>query len=248
MKKNAQKILVALYKPRAEVLTTLDISKLRKVVPDLTETGYRSLLLYMSNKDYIFREKVLDTNAVGITELGQRSLTAIFPALDRSWDTWKGEWVVMLFLSAPKTDPHFRYLRSLLIQEKAFPITRGVYLTARSFSDKILREIEVSYPKSIALLSVNSWLKGVDRPLIFSYYGITGLVESYSGVSKEIDLLLEKKAQNKDSFNQSKFDLISVIDRLLDCLRQDPGFHKFYFPDMPGGAEVIRKMQSLITL
>lgn len=248
MKKNAQKILLALYKSRAEVPTTLDVSRLRKVVPDLTETGYRSLLLYMSNKDYIFRERILGSTSVGITELGQRSLTAIFPALDTSWDTWKGEWVVLLFLTAPKTDLHFRYLRSLLIQENALPITRGVYLTARSFSDKILREVEVSYPKSIALLSVNSWLKGVDRPLIFSYYGITGLVDSYSGISKEIDLLLEKKAQNKDSFNQSKFNLVSVIDRLLDCLRQDPGFHKFYFPDTPGGAEMIRKMQSLIAL
>lgn len=248
IKKNAQKVLLTLFTPQHERSLVTPVEKLQQVTPDLTESGYRSLLLFLEGKKLIYREKVFGHVSVGITDEGRRTLTALFPSLQNKWQTWQGTWMVLVFLQAPKTDSHFRYLRSLLLAEQAIPLSRGVYLTADSFSQRLLLECQSLYPQSVAIFSVHRWEMGLDRPLIINYYDLAAKAEAYSSTGNQLNQLLGKNQLNKNSTNQLKNHISPLIDRFLIFLREDPGFIKHFFPDTPDASEIIAKLQKVIAL
>lgn len=248
IKRNAQKILLTVFTSQQQSPLVVSSDKLRLVVPDLTETGYRSLLLFLINKDLLFREKVFGAVSVGITDQGRKALISLFPALDDRWQVWNGQWMVLVFLEATKTDPHFRYLRSLLLQEQALVLSRGVYLAAGSFSHRIMQECESLYSSAVAVFSVDTWYRGLNRPLIVNYYDLTAKVEVYSGISGDVSQLLGKVMQNKNSTDQQKTNISSIIDRLIDSLREDPGFIKYFFPDVPGVTRILSDLQKIINI
>jgi len=248
VKKNTQKILLALYSNSQEPPVVTPVDRLAVVVPDLSPSGFRSLIMFLETKQLIYRQRVLSTVSVGITEEGRRVLTALFPALQTRWRQWQGNWMVLVFLKAPHSDPHFRYLRKLLLSEQSIVFTRGVYLAPDSFSPRIIHECQSLYSKSVSLFSVEKWLMGLDRPQVISYYDLTAKIESYSGISKEIDQLLIKHTYKKGLNNQLKNNISSLFDRLVDSLREDPGFSRFYFPGTPEVNKIISGLQQLLIL
>ncbi len=248
IKKNAQKLLLALFTDPNKTSVMLPITGLRHLVPDMSEGGYRSLLLFLERKNFLFREKVFGSVSVGLTEEGRNALLSQFPALDERWRSWNGRWMVLIFLEAPKSDPNFRYLRQLLLAEKSLVLSRGVYLAAGSFSNRVLMETKQLYHQSVAILSAETWHIGLQRPLIVSYYDLTSRVESYSGFSKEVTRLLEMSDAAKKLNNQQKSALCSLFDRVVDSLRDDPGFTSYYFPDYPGISPLIAQLQKVIML
>jgi hypothetical protein len=161
---------------------------------------------------------------------------------------WNGKWMMLVFLDATNADPHFRYLRSLLVQEQSLVLSRGVYLAAGTFSGRIMQVCESLYPTAVAIFSVDTWHRGVDRPLIVNYYDLTAKAEILSGISDNLVELLDRINQNKESTNQQKTAVSSIIDRFVESLRENPGFMSHYFPDVPGVMDIISKIQQVINL
>ena len=246
IKKNAQKLLLALYTPQESPAVLLPTESLRLVVPDMSSSGYRSLILFLQQKHLLFTEKLLGKVSVGITEEGRNVLTGLFPALNKDWSSWNGEWMVLIFLTAPKSDPGFRYLRQLLREEKSLALSRGVYLAAGSFSHRILIETKQLYHQSVAILSARQWHSGFERPVVVTYYDLASRAEVYSGISGEISRLLLMKHGDKELTYQQKTRFSSIFERLLDSLREDPGFTSFYFPDTPGVLSILSQFQKVI--
>jgi DNA-binding transcriptional regulator PaaX len=214
----------------------------------MTESGYRSLLLFLERRQYLFREKIFGAVSIGITDEGRKAVLALFPALAERWASWNGQWMMLVFLDAPKSDPNFRYLRQALLAEKSLPLSRGVYLAADSFSDRVLTESKQLYSHSVAILSAERWLVGFERPLIVKYYDLTSRVETYSGISDEVCRLLGLIEAGKKLTDQQKTKFGLLFERYIDCLKDDPGFTSYYFPDSPGVLNLLHKAQQILKL
>lgn len=248
IKKNAQKLLLALYAQPDQHQVTISVHKLRYLVPDMSEGGYRSLLLFLERRNFLFRERVFGSVAVGITEAGKEALIRLFPALDRSWNSWNGQWMVLVFLNAPKSDPNFRYLRQLLLSEKSLALSRGVYLAAGSFSNRILMETKQLYNQSVVILSADKWHWGLERPVIVKYYDLASRAEVYSGIGSELRRLLSISEVGKKLTDQQKSAISSIIERFAESLKEDPGFTSHYFPGVPGAIDLVSQIQKVISL
>lgn len=265
MKKNTQKLLLALYSNSnalsAKIRTKsedgnklviasggrIKLSNLNIVLSNLTEGGKRSLLHFLKKSSLINSERVLGTTSVGITQHGIKALEDQFPALSPKWDAWEGSWDCLVFVKAPKTDMQFRYLRGLLVSEGAIPISRGVYTSPFSFSEKVTLECEQLYRDSILLFSVGSWKIASFRSLIIEKYGLLDTVESYSGISSDVSRLLTSLDTNKRLTNRHKIELNLVYDRLIDILIEDPGFCGHYFNEVPNVKEMLSKLNFIIS-
>lgn len=248
MRSNAQKILLALFPIQTDRQLMLSTAQLRRVVPDLTEGGFRSVLLYLQNKHWLYKEQAGRRSFLSITDAGQRALIAKFPALNPKWEQWQGEWQALVFLEAPKGDRQFRYLREQLKNEYALPLSRGVYLMAGEFSDKFIQESVTLYEQSVMIFSVGKVKLGELRPIVTSYYDLTSLAAVYSSISGTASQLLIKNNQQNELNDKQKVQLSSIIDRLVNCLTDDPGFINFYFPGLAGVRQLLPQVQQIIML
>lgn len=225
----------------------IKLSNLNIVLSDLTEGGKRSLLHLLKKSGLINSERVLGSTSVGITQHGIKALEDQFPALSPKWDMWQGSWDCLVFVKAPKSDSQFRYLRSLLVAEGAISISRGVYASPISFSEKVTRECEQMYRESILMFSVGSWKIASLRSLIIDKYGLLDTVESYSGIINDVTRLLTVVDAKKRLTDRYKTELNLVYDRLTDILTEDPGFCRHYFNEVPNAKEILYKLNSIIS-
>lgn len=248
MKKNAQKILLCLYSFSKNDLVLLKSSQLRLCVPDMTEGGFRSLLLFLERKDLLVRESLPGAQYFSLTDKGREALKAKFPALNPKWEQWQGQWYAMTFLKAPATDSQFRYLRQLLVADHALPLTRGVYLSAGNFSPQVLSTCSTLYQDSVVIFSVAAWEFGLDRPIIVKYYDLASVASVYSSIGNSIDQLLEIFNNSKTRTNQQKINIDTVIDRLWSGLKEDPGFTSYYFPGLLDVSSILKKIYLLLKL
>ncbi len=225
----------------------IKLSNLNIVLSDLTEGGKRSLLHVLKRSGLINSERVLGTTSIGITQHGIKALEDQFPALSSKWDEWQGSWDCLVFVKAPKSDKQFRYLRALLVAEGAVSISRGVYASPFSFSEKVTQECEQMYRDSILMFSVGKWKIASLRSLIIDKYGLLDAVESYSGISDDVSRLLTTLHTDKRFTDRHKIDLNLVYDRLIDILMEDPGFCGHYFDEVPNVKEILSKLNFIIS-
>lgn len=245
MKKNTQKLLVFLYAADMSGMTiTIDV--VLSLFSQLSEAGTRSLIHILKKKQLLAIRKVGVQAQLYITDRAKRLLKSRFPAFDDRWLAWKGEMDGMVFLQPPQTDPQFRYLRKLLLDERAYSLTRGVYLAPLEFSEKVRQEVQQSYQDCIVLFQIGHWKISVESAEIISAYGIQDVVESYSGISKEIDRLLHIKKLKKALKESDKRSIFLVYDRIYEVLLEDAGFCAYYFPHCPRAIVLLQKTLVLL--
>ena len=248
MKKSTQKILLALYTDTGEVKRRVHLSNLQLLVPELSDGGFRSLLFVLRQQGIIVTQKMLGVSSVSITHHGTVQLEAEFPALSHQWDSWQGKWEILVFLDSPKFDNQFRYLRNLLISEGALLISRGVYLCPGGFSQTIQNEYEDRYRSHVLVFSVDTWKSVAESIFVTEKYGLLDVAESYSGISREVDRLINTCVSKKGLINRSKIDINLVYDRIRVILLEDPGFCTFYYSEVPHIKKSLLRLNSLISI
>ncbi|PIY80838.1 MAG: hypothetical protein COY80_00780 [Candidatus Pacebacteria bacterium CG_4_10_14_0_8_um_filter_42_14] len=248
MKKNSQILLLSLFTQQSTQAYSLTVPQLRRLVPDLTDSGFRSLLHVLEKKLLISSERIQGRRRFYLTNDGKNALVGLFPSLDTSWQSWDGSWVCLVFLQAPKGDLQFRYLRSLLLEYRAVAISRGVYLYPRQLPAVVLEALQRLYIGSVLCFGVAEWQFGTERPIVVEKYTLESLLDIYSGVSKEARQLLSIENESLRLTVQQKSRIASLFDRLLSALTIDVGFMSYYFPGSPRGSEVLALVQRLFTL
>lgn len=248
MKKNVQKILLSLYSYSSSQQVVLSLKNIRTVVPDMSEGGFRSLILFIERKGWIVKESLPGAQYISLTHKGREALKVKFPALNESWAVWNGQWHALVCIQAPQSDLQFRYLRQKLTAQHVFPLSRGVYLSANGFSQEIIELCRSLYQDAIVIFSVGEWQFGLERPIIAKYYDLASIVSVYSSISSSIDELLVKINAKKERTDHSNSVIATAIDRLCNCLKEDPGFSKYYFPGLPDIGFVLPKIQQLLQL
>lgn len=234
MKKSSLKLMIALWPPAAlqaqNQAYLVPDKQLRQLVPQLTDSGFRSLLFHLAKQGVLFLEKAEAGNLVRLTYQGTELLKAKFPALQTESQATGQEWSVLVFTEAPKSDHQFRFLRQRLLGLHAVSLNRGVYLYPGKFPESFIQECHVSYAQSLLLFSTADWLFGDLRAVILQKFQLTDLVSIYSGVSSELSQLISSFSQSKKTNHQSKKALCLLFDRWWDGIQQDSGLLAAFYP------------------
>jgi len=245
MKANAKKILLFLYVKENEQYFFASKSLLKIPVPGLSESGQRSLLTLLKTRGFITLENIGDEPQYRITVAGSKALKTALPVLMRSQLEWSRTWSCLVFKEAPIGDLQFRYLRKLLVKHQSVALSRGVYLYPDAFPAQILSEVDVRYSKSVSLFEIGKWLTDDERQIAISQYGLLDLIQNYSGISSEIERLIDKKKSNKGLNHQEKIYISSFFNRLYEIMSEDMGLLRYYFPQVKSGVEILITFQKL---
>lgn len=247
MKKNTKKLLFLLHTPE-EDLTKLPLKLVREVFAHLSDGGFRSWIFHLKGEGLVFVEQRPEDQYAYLTSKGQRAVRQLFPCLNPQWDQWDGSWQLLLFLKAPKGDRQFRYLRQLLLTERAMPLSRGSYLLPMTCSERVMHECQMRYADAVAIGTVKNWLYGLEDPVIVSYYDLNAKALLYSSIGKDIMQLLTQIGAKKRLINTQKKQLLSQLDRLFECALDDPGFLRKYFPEVEDARALLPKVHQLLLL
>lgn len=246
MKQNTQKLLTWLYSPVEERSYAVDYRQLALILPDMTSGGRRSLVHYLTQKLLIRTERMSDKTLISLTPHGIDALVAQFPAFNEIHQQWQGQWSILIFRSGPKGDPHFRYLRQLLLDNHAFSLSRGVYLYPGELPEQVINVCKKMYVGAVVIVATHQWSFGDERRIINQHYLLSDLAEVYSGVSKEINQLLELKNNQKRLTKKSRLQIYSVFNRLFNILSQDPGFLHYYHPHVLTAPMLLKQLHSIM--
>ena len=247
MKQNSKKILLFLY-PSVEEPVWFSFSELHKLLPQLSLSGLQSSLFLLDKKDFLRIDKTAIDFKYSLSSYGRSYLEDLFPVLMSTNEKWQGDWSLLIFLQAPKTDKNFRYLRSYLTQNKAIGLTRAVYLFPGTITDKINSDLQRSYKNAVLVLKISQWLFGDDFKVIGQKAELNDLFELYSSISKELDRLIRIKDLNKTFTEQEKQTFFSVLNRFLGVLDADEALLSFYFPEVEGAKKLLNKFQNLLKI
>ena len=242
MKDNSKKILLFLYSTTNEERWVSN-SEIKKILTDLTEAGFKSLLFLLEKNQFIKVDKSTNEFHYSLSSYGKSFLEDKFPALLVKSNEEQGAWKIIIFLDSPKTDKNFRYLRSFLTKNKAVALTRGVFLYPGKLTESIKKELESSYRNAVVVMKLSQWLIGDEFTIMGQKAGLNDLFELYSGISKELESLIVILTEKNNASDQQKKQLFSVFNRFVDVVSVDSSLLNYYFPQVEGALELLHKLQ-----
>lgn len=245
MKHTTKKILLWLYQTDKETKSLVQARQLRLLLPELKDSGFRSLINLLKKQHLISQEEEKGLPAYRLTSYGESLLEAQFPIFSDSMNDWAGEWTIVVFLSAPKSDKQFRYLRRYLVNENCGQLSRGVYLFPGKLPENINKLLFKLYVGSVLVTGMSKWVFGDERSLINNLFGLSDLKTTYSGISKEIDQLLKQKNRAKGFESGDISTVCLVFDRLINSLKFDLGLVHYYYSESKSGRELLKQLQML---
>lgn len=253
MKTTTKKILLWLYSFNPAENRLVPVEDLRLILPELKKSGYRSLLNLLKSQQYIFIESRANSsdvakdqgNFVGLTSHGRNALKAQFPVLKTIDEPFDGQWNLITFLEAPSSDKQFRYLRQYLLNLHCGQLARGAYLYPGQLPVEITNTLNKLYVGKVLVTGLKKWDFGDERLIINNVFHLSDLKSGYSGISKEIYLMLRKSNGQKSIEDRDKSDIHLVFDRLVEFLANDLGLLQFYSPDVKSGLDLLLQLQSL---
>lgn len=215
--------------------------------PDLTAGGRRSLIAHLQREQLIAVENVLGESVLRLTDHGQRVVHSEFPALSTSLEHWDGVWALLIFLTAPTADPRFRNLRKVVLEQGAGQLTRGVYMYPREFPVPIQQMCQQLYRGRVVIHSVHGWQFGDERSMVEEMFLLSDAAETLSGISRELDQLLNNSIPNFGWSHSQKQHMFTVYDRLHALAATDLGLVNHYFPQVPKIGQLLAQLQQLTT-
>lgn len=246
LKKNSRIVLLALSGAAVRD-TGIPLSTLLELPIGSTVTSRRSLIYFLAKANLLWIEHHEGSLVVGSTMQGRRQLTGQFPALLVAERPSELVWQVILLKQAPKSDPHFRSLATLCEKYRVLRLMRGVYVYPGALPAALELQLATLYTDTtIARLSVNEWVSGLDRPVIVSYYDIDNLSAVYSSISKEIDQVLIPYSENKESIYPAISTISSILNRLESALSSDSGLVQRFFPSTPLSSVLVDRVGELL--
>jgi len=266
MKQNTQKLLTWLYSPAdrkpidapadrkpIDAPTdrnprAIDYQQLALILPDMTPGGRRSLIYFLTQKHLICTNTLGGKTTISLTSHGTDALISQFPVFSKALREWQGEWSMLIFHKGPKGDPHFRYLRQLLLDQHAFSLSRGVYLYPGELPSQVSNLCKEMYVGAVTVAMVSQWIFGDERRAVSDHYILSDIAEIYSGISNEINQLLETQNEQKRLTKKVRLQIYSVFDRLFNVLSLDPGFLHYYYPQLPTAEQLLNQLHSVLIL
>lgn len=222
-----------------------DKQVLSLLLPDLSDAGRRSLVAYSVRQSWVKSEVIKGQRHLYLTDHGKRELELHFPLFSAKAEGWGGDWYLVVFLSPPKLDPQFRYLRNFLLERYAIGISRGNYLLPSFLAFDLVEEIHRSYRNEVMMFSIKKWVFGDEKSFVIDNYSLLDMEQTLSGISNQIEEMLNKKIKYSTANDQQKNDIFSVFNRLVSVIEKDIGLLPYYFPDVARSKDVLSQFFQL---
>ncbi len=248
MKQTSKKLLLWLYPFDASLKRRVSVSVASWLLPELTTAGQNSLVRHLENEHLLFTDELDGIIKLSLSSHGRLQLQADFPTLKWVDQPWQGDWSVVVFIKAPAGDKNFRYLRSLLMKQQSFQLSRGVYLNAGEISKELINTLHNAYRENVIVYKTNNWQFGDDSIFIGQSEYLKDIISIYSGISNELKILLTKKSNRKTLSDQQKNQFASIFDRFVISFEQDCGIIPYYHPEVISGIKLLQQMQLEINL
>lgn len=235
MKNNSKKLLFLLYPAHGEP-AWFAVERLRWLFPNLTDSGYRSLLFLLQKKELLHVDRLAVEGkepdlVVRLSPHGQEAVSGQFPVL-QSLERINASGKLIIFLQAPQSDKNFRYLRQLLSRQQLVALSRGVFYALGELDPLLLRELKQSYKNAVVVLSIGQWLVGDAYRIIGRKIALQDQFDLYSGVSTELDRLISLLPVTKEFSDQQKKQFLMAFTRLLSFLADSSPFFFYYSPQV----------------
>ena len=255
MKSNAQQALLWLYPAETQIATEqrsqesshadrwVRREQLLDLLGDLSDSGKRSLLSYMESNGLILRHKSDGVVRYASTEQGVAAITELFPALQQRHQDWNGEWLQVVFMDAPEGDEGFRYLRSSLLENGAKQLARGVYIYPEPLPAQIEVSLQQLYRGYVVVQRLAEWEFGDERSTVMELFGLSDVAATYSGISRELKRVIEKRYREKSLTDSQKMQVYSAFHRFHSILPHDLNLVPVYMPDGEQAIEVLGRLQ-----
>ncbi|MEA2056740.1 MAG: hypothetical protein U9O78_03490, partial [Patescibacteria group bacterium] len=218
MKDTSKRLLLWIYPIDGSEKRNIPVLHLKWLLNDLTQSGRRSLVRLLEKKQLIFTDSIFDESRLSISSYGKSYLEAEFPVLRRIDDEWTGTWSVVVFMSAPKQDPRFRYLRTQLIKHNVFSLKRGVYLYPGDLPAEIFSILKEMYRSAVTVFQTDRWIFGDEQMVIGQAIDLRDRADVYSGISTEIERLIIKNHSDNSLSDKHKKQIFSIFNRLYPIL------------------------------
>jgi DNA-binding transcriptional regulator PaaX len=254
MKANTRKILLLLYTKaaadpdRPDEKISLNTAQLRWLLPDLSVAGFKSLLFYLTENQYLLKHELNNHSYYSLSNYGEKQLEEQFPALYIAHKDWNGKWTMIVFLQAIKTDQNFRYLRIFLLKHGCLALKRAVFLFPGQLSEVISVELNSRYSRAVMVYSLEDCIVGDERLIIGHKIALNDVLKIYSGISKELGELIDFVGNTKKLKDQRKQQFLSIYNRFESFLAQDSGLTKHFFPQVDGPLQILSKLQKLVKI
>jgi len=248
IKAKSQRLLLALLPDDTREQSFVSVEQIQMLFPNLSATGFRSLVSHLERKGLLHHERVGRRSQLYLSELGKMTLFDLFPGLDPRRKDWTGNWSCLVFQDAPASDKQFRYLRRSLVELRAIPLTRGVYLYPGQYPVTFIEQSRKLYAGAISIFSIGTIQFGSLRPIVIEKGELKTLQELYSGISNEAVQLLSQIDDTASLTDQQKDRFASLFDRYVSLLRGDIGLGSYYFPDETWGSIVLQELRAIVLL
>jgi len=212
MKINSRKFLILSYALSGK---PIQYDHLNYLWPDLSPGGRRSLIALLLKQRLISVQYEGKKASFYISSIG-RSLIEDLYFTNTLHEAAPG-FLVMLYPDVVLSEPKIAKLRALL-KTQLSEVTPKLFFTSNALSDELLSVLKRSYFSCAAVLSVREWLLG--EPKLFeNYYLYEKNDENFlSGVSSEIEKLIEEKKSYSHADHQSNLRIFSLYDRVFTII------------------------------
>jgi len=242
MKQSTLKLLVWLYHHPQPLAVK---RQLPKIMTALKPSGLKSLL-FTAKRNFLINQEWIDgVETVLLSSHGVEAVESLFPSLTQKDGTDSHE-QLLVFLSAPSRDQGFRYLRSQLNKHKAICLTRGVFYFPYEMPLELNVLLKQLYVGSAIVWEIGQWKFGDKHSVIGQKTDAASMNSLYSGISTELDRLIEKIESNKIAKDQTNTEISSLFDRFFGVLQTDNSHSTASIREARSGKDILLRLQNLL--
>lgn len=229
----------------ASGVPSLAPAELALLLPELSPGGRRSLVALLVSQGLLRREPTGSGFELTLSTHGQEALRAQFAAWRFVDEPWDGSWSAIVFLSAPKSDPAFRFLRTKLLAVRAAALRPGIYLYPGALPSELRLLLRELYVGRVLVWETSQWRFGDERQIVAKMFSFSDTLAALSGVSKEIESLLTIFNEQNKLTNTDKLQIYAVFDRLTALMGEELGLINHYYETSPRFEQLVSRLQNL---
>jgi hypothetical protein len=241
MKQSSKKILSSLWFSPQDSVVVFSTVALQQLVPELSQSGCRSLLTHLQTKGLIAAGRLGDTRGWYLLEAGRAALSEHFPLFKDLPDIW---WIVIC-RTPPEGDREFRFLRQQLLGHYALPLSRGVYALWGEIPPSITELLRSSYSRSVFVASLNDVSYGDFRFECEEYFHTSDVLRAYSSVSSQAARLISEISSKNRLTEGQKKEIVNIYWQWYSAVESDPGNSSRLFTQAVSGRVALGQWQQL---
>ncbi len=213
MKINSRKLLVFSYAISGELVL---YSHLVYLWPELSAGGRRGLIAHLLKQRLISVQYSGKTAQIYLSPIGKAWVEEEYFAEAKSQGPG---YLVLIYPEISSRDKKLKELKTILSKETS-EIAPHTFYSQFPLSDELLSVLKRRYFSHAAVLSIQEWLCG-DAKMFINYYLQKNNTDSLlSGVSTQLNELIDKKTMFSDANHQANSYIFSLFDRLFEIIEE----------------------------